>query len=94
MGKFISAQELEKMEEQRKALSEKIAKAKRQIAKKNADDERKRRSHQMYVFAGDIEKSYEETFGEKLFVENKQEALDAMVAALGRYFQNLKEKQK
>lgn len=76
-------------------LKEKIAAAENKLKllkQQQSRTERKRRTHQMCEFAGDIEKAYENAFGSKLFLEEKQEELERMVTAFGGWFQNFKEK--
>lgn len=90
--KVLSEEEIQKMEEQKKALSSQITQAKKALAKKKIADERARRSHQMYTFAGEIEKAFEEVFGSKLYLADNDEKLQKIVKDLQRYFGNIKDR--
>lgn len=76
-------------------LEEKIAAAENKLKllkQQQSRKERKRRTHQMCAFAGDIEKAYENAFGSKLFLEKNQEEIDRMVKTFDNWFHGFKEK--
>lgn len=93
-------EQIKKMEEKKKALADKIAKAKKSLARKNAEKERKRRTHQMCVFGGDIEKIFEEELGQKIWLPENEAEIEFLKDSIretvrkykGKQFPKLEEK--
>lgn len=71
----------------------------KQLARVKALDKvrvRKKRSHQMYIFAGDVAKLYKQCFNKYLFTSDSaadEAALSEILAVLKKYFEYKKKSQ-
>lgn len=82
----------EKIEREISDLKERKEILEKQLARVKALDKarvRKKRSHQMYVFAGDVAKLYKQYFNKYLFTSDSaadEAALSEILSALKKYF--------
>lgn len=86
-------EQIKKLEEKKKALADKIAKAKKSLARKNAEKERKRRTHQMCVFGGDVEKIFEEELGQKIWLPENEAEIEFLKDSIRKTVRQYKGKQ-
>lgn len=89
----------EKIEREISDLKERKEILEKQLARVKALDKarvRKKRSHQMYVFAGDIAKLYKQCFNKYLFNSDSaadEAALSEILSVLKKYFEYKKRSQ-